>query len=371
MDPNRAAIQGSYDAAQRTILPPFRLHYPLSAVDTGRTETSPFREDNRPLPTASPGAILELERALENSDTSSPPLVRGFHLEHEAGARGKQRIRERRKERKSPIPSSLAYYSNQSMEGLRAAATKPPTPLQPGSRRPLPPPPVTWPPTSSAALAPPTPNSDDRATETGYELDHALRITPPDNANMLRKLGTKFSRSEMEGVTAQQAKGAASALSTQAGPPLELKRPFHRERPRSFGLTISVTANFKWLRGKLIARGTYGEVYTGLNNTTGELIAVKQVETLSTEDGRNDTSMATVTRVLKLKLENEILKDLDHQNIVQYLGFEETPRYLAMFVFVINYCRYTAYRGFIASLNMFRAVQLPVPWITTVGSTRM
>jgi len=36
--------------------------------------------------------------------------------------------------------------------------------------------------------------------------------------------------------------------------------------------------------------------------------------------------------VQALKMESETLKDLDHPNIVQYLGFEETPTFLSMCV---------------------------------------
>ena len=35
---------------------------------------------------------------------------------------------------------------------------------------------------------------------------------------------------------------------------------------------------FKWVKGDLIGKGTYGRVYLALNATTGEMIAVKQVE---------------------------------------------------------------------------------------------
>ncbi|RMZ70502.1 STE STE11 BCK1 kinase [Pyrenophora seminiperda CCB06] len=35
---------------------------------------------------------------------------------------------------------------------------------------------------------------------------------------------------------------------------------------------------FKWMKGQLIGKGTFGRVYLGMNITTGELIAVKQVE---------------------------------------------------------------------------------------------
>ena len=47
------------------------------------------------------------------------------------------------------------------------------------------------------------------------------------------------------------------------------------------GLTESDPENrpvFKWVKGELIGKGTYGRVYLALNATTGEMIAVKQVE---------------------------------------------------------------------------------------------
>ena len=38
-----------------------------------------------------------------------------------------------------------------------------------------------------------------------------------------------------------------------------------------------------------------------------------------------------------LRKENRILKELDHPNIVQYLGFGESPRYLSMSVLASDY----------------------------------
>lgn len=76
-------------------------------------------------------------------------------------------------------------------------------------------------------------------------------------------------------------------------------------------------------------------MYVALNTTTGEMNAVKQVEIPRTEDDRNNSRR--VTAVEALRLENEILKDLDHQNVVQYLGFEETPIVLSMLVFISRY----------------------------------
>lgn len=71
-------------------------------------------------------------------------------------------------------------------------------------------------------------------------------------------------------------------------------------------------------------------MYLALNATTGEMIAVKQVEIPRTASDKSDTRQVSVVEALKL--ESETLKDLDHPNIVQYLGFEETPTFLSMYV---------------------------------------
>lgn len=69
----------------------------------------------------------------------------------------------------------------------------------------------------------------------------------------------------------------------------------------------------------------YGRVYLGLNATTGEMLAVKQVEMPKTASDRaNDRQVHTIAA---LKSEIQLLKDLDHPNVVQYLG-EIEPCYL-------------------------------------------
>lgn len=72
-------------------------------------------------------------------------------------------------------------------------------------------------------------------------------------------------------------------------------------------------------------------MYLALNATTGEMIAVKQVEMPRTASDKDDSRQVSVVEALKL--ESETLKDLDHPNIVQYLGFEETPTFLSMYVY--------------------------------------
>lgn len=83
-----------------------------------------------------------------------------------------------------------------------------------------------------------------------------------------------------------------------------------------------------WVKGELIGKGTYGRVYLALNATTGDMIAVKQVEMPSTELDRQDARQASMIEALKSEI--ALLKDLDHPNVVQYLGWEESPQFLSM-----------------------------------------
>lgn len=132
-------------------------------------------------------------------------------------------------------------------------------------------------------------------------------------ADMLRKRSTKLWGSKLEEVTSAQAQSELSVSAAPDSPSAAAPKPI-----------------FKWVRGELIGKGTYGRVYLALNATTGEMIAVKQVEIPRTASDREDTRQVTVVEALKS--ESETLKDLDHPHIVQYLGFEETPSFLSIFL---------------------------------------
>jgi len=70
---------------------------------------------------------------------------------------------------------------------------------------------------------------------------------------------------------------------------------------------------FAWVRGELIGRGSLGSVWKALNSRTGELIAVKEVVLDPRDSSENK---------FRQSLQNEIdlYKDLQHPNIVSYLG---------------------------------------------------
>ncbi|CAM9555732.1 unnamed protein product, partial [Phaeothamnion confervicola] len=78
----------------------------------------------------------------------------------------------------------------------------------------------------------------------------------------------------------------------------------------------------RWKRGNEIGRGAYGVVYMGLNQSTGEIMAVKVLRT----EG--------LTRKEIDAFENEInvLRNTSHRNIVKYYGIERTDTSLSIFL---------------------------------------
>lgn len=86
---------------------------------------------------------------------------------------------------------------------------------------------------------------------------------------------------------------------------------------------------FAWIKGELIGRGSFGAVYLALNVTTGEMLAVKQV--VVPHDFHNGISKIS-EGIEALHKEVETMKDLDHINIVQYLGFEQKENIYSLFL---------------------------------------
>ncbi|KAL0581706.1 ATP binding [Marasmius crinis-equi] len=75
------------------------------------------------------------------------------------------------------------------------------------------------------------------------------------------------------------------------------------------------TAN-KWIKGALIGSGSFGQVFLGMDASTGTLMAVKQVELPSGSSANIERKMSMLSA---LEHEIELLQDLQHDNIVQYL----------------------------------------------------
>ncbi|XWS38345.1 hypothetical protein CRYUN_Cryun19dG0123400 [Craigia yunnanensis] len=86
--------------------------------------------------------------------------------------------------------------------------------------------------------------------------------------------------------------------------------------PRSLGRAENPTSPGScWKKGRLLGRGTFGYVYRGFNSESGEMCAMKEV-TLFSDDAKSKESAQ------QLGQEIMQLNRLQHQNIVQYYGYE-------------------------------------------------
>jgi mitogen-activated protein kinase kinase kinase len=93
-------------------------------------------------------------------------------------------------------------------------------------------------------------------------------------------------------------------------------------------------ATFRWFKGQLIGKGTYGRVYLGMNATTGEFLAVKQVEVNAKAAAGDKEKMREM--VAALDIEIDTMQHLDHVNIVQYLGCERKETSISIFLEYIS-----------------------------------
>lgn len=126
-------------------------------------------------------------------------------------------------------------------------------------------------------------------------------------AKLARRKSTKVWGKKIEEVTAAEAELLNSA---------KLDSPGRDE------------GSIKWVKGELIGKGTYGHVFLGFNVTNGEMIAVKQVDLPRTANDKDDARQQGVVEALKSEM--ELLKDLEHEKIVSYLGFEQTSAHLSI-----------------------------------------
>ena len=88
--------------------------------------------------------------------------------------------------------------------------------------------------------------------------------------------------------------------------------------------------NVKWMKGALIGQGSFGSVFLALHAITGELMAVKQVEVPSNSISTVDKKKENMINALKREI--DLLRDLQHKNIVQYLGSNSDDEHFNIFL---------------------------------------
>ena len=110
--------------------------------------------------------------------------------------------------------------------------------------------------------------------------------------------------------------------------------------------------NVKWMQGALIGQGSFGSVFLALHAVTGELMAVKQVEMPSNTNSVLDKKKEGM--VAALKREIDLLRDLQHENIVQYLGSNCDEEHFNIFL------EYVPGGSVAAMLNSYGSLQEPL-----------
>jgi hypothetical protein len=96
----------------------------------------------------------------------------------------------------------------------------------------------------------------------------------------------------------------------------------------------------QWKKGEAIGEGTFGKVFKGLNEKTGELLAIKQ---LCIADGSEH-------EVESLQREIRVMWDLDCEFIVRYLGTSRSDRYLFI---VLEYVTGGSIAGMLSQFGVF------------------
>ncbi|KIJ68913.1 hypothetical protein HYDPIDRAFT_23789 [Hydnomerulius pinastri MD-312] len=95
------------------------------------------------------------------------------------------------------------------------------------------------------------------------------------------------------------------------------------------GRAMTSSGGTKWIKGALIGAGSFGKVYLGMDAVNGLLMAVKQVE-LPTGSAPNEERKKSMLSALEREI--DLLKDLQHPNIVQYLYSSVDDDFLNIFL---------------------------------------
>ncbi|CAO3656635.1 unnamed protein product [Mucor hiemalis] len=113
-------------------------------------------------------------------------------------------------------------------------------------------------------------------------------------------------------------------------------RPVERVKPgeesRIIASDTPIPTKMQWMRGNLIGRGSFGRVYHALNIATGDWLAVKQVDAAVTQSDRRNQDLQAAADALYREI--RLLKDLDHENIVQYIGYDSNVAEGHIYIFL-------------------------------------
>ncbi|KAL5525159.1 BCK1_4 [Sanghuangporus sanghuang] len=148
--------------------------------------------------------------------------------------------------------------------------------------------------------------------EVKNEINRPLHLDTSRASGSLSQRDHTWAEGMFEEVTASKDEITFAILDTSVGPIRHTSKPI------------------KWQKGVAISLGIRSNVHLAINMSSGKSFVVKQVKikrfiVLPHRE-------RTIDAVKELKLESDILKDLDHPNIVKYLGSGRTNKILSIFM---------------------------------------
>ena len=136
----------------------------------------------------------------------------------------------------------------------------------------------------------------------GQAENKILAGNPGSNANQFNQSTPQTMKFSGEGSTLLSSSGTPNSISQSQLSTSSSPNPNRRRTVREN----------KWKRGELIGAGAYGRVFMGMNEISGELIAIKEM--VFTPDNYKE--------ITALQQEISLMKGFSHPNIVAYLGTE-------------------------------------------------
>ncbi|EGZ69013.1 Pkinase-domain-containing protein [Neurospora tetrasperma FGSC 2509] len=161
-----------------------------------------------------------------------------------------------------------------------------------------------------------------RYTQTSMQTNVATPAVPNATTNLMRRKSTKMFNANIVQIEPRR----GSILSTIPQETLPTQDNINTLPKRQ--------TTFRWFKGQLIGKGTFGRVYLGMNATTGEFLAVKEVEVNPKAAQGDKKKMQEL--VAALDQEIDTMQHLDHVNIVQYLGCERKETSISIFLEYIS-----------------------------------
>ena len=172
-------------------------------------------------------------------------------------------------------------------------------------------------------------NQDEKKPAAPLTLGRVATLKA-NEGGIVRRKSTKMFGAKIEQLKPQRGSRLFNNLETipQEHPPANISQP------PSAKVLPQRQQTFKWVKGQLIGKGTFGRVYLGMNTTTGELLAVKQVEVNPRAAGQDKEKIKEMVKALDQEIDT--MQHLDHVNIVQYLGCERREYSISIFLEYIS-----------------------------------